>query len=434
MYALKPPAVYAHESVASDPRYKARLDRVVSALARPVPVTVYADGDLPTMVREKGLLAGRVAMGTLTDPPDPILLFNTFRFDDHRAEREAWLAGACDSAGYHLSEALLGYGPFDWWPATLECGEKTKDLICRRCWRVHFQNGCAHKCHYCSLGGLLVTMVNVEDYIVQFDRLMAQHPWQETFLLEDDADVLCLEPELGCLGPLVEHFGTLDGKYLVLHTKSGNVDWMRDLKHNGRTILCWSLSGPRQSEAFEPVAAGMRDRVDAARRAAEWGYPIRYKFKPIIPMVDWRTDAVEAIDWALARSRPDVISLCVFMWMDVDEMKHRLDPATLDPDFLYAAEVAAAEMAGSRAKPFPPDVRAEIYEHYAGEILARDPDLPVSLSTETAGLWRRMGPTLGSTPVNYVCGCGPGSAPGRRRLTRHPFNEAPGPVGEFERF
>jgi len=245
--------------------------------------------------------------------------------------------------------------------------------------------------------------------------------------------VLCLEPELGCLGPLIEYFGTLDEKYLVLHTKSGNVDWMRDLKHNSNTILCWSLSGPRQSEAFEPVAAGIDERIDAARRAAEWGYPVRYKFKPIIPMVDWRTDAVEAIDAALGRTRPDVISLCVFMWMDVGKMKQRLDPARLDPDFLRAAESADAEMADSRAKPFPPDVRAAIYEHYAREILARDPDLPVSLSTETADLWRRLGPTLGFTPVNYVCGCGPGSTPGRKRLARHPFRDAPGPVGGFER-
>ena len=84
------------------------------------------------------------------------------------------------------------------------------------------------------------------------------------------------------------------------------------------------------------------------------------------------------------------------------------------------------------AKPFPPDVRAEIYGHYVGEIRRRDADVPISLSTETLELWKAMAPALGATAVNYVCGCGPGSTPGRKRLAGDPFAVA-GPVGGFQR-
>lgn len=260
MYELRPPAVYAHRSVVADPRWKARLDRVVAALPEPVDVTLYADEELPALVKDGRLIAGRVPMGTLPEIPDPILLFNTFRFDGMRRERMKRLEETCGVGRAQLAEALLGYGPFSWIPVD------PAERICRPCWRLHFQNGCAHKCHYCDFGGLLVTMVNVEDYMEHLDRLIDLHPWQETYLLEDDADVLCLEPELGCLGPLIEHFGELQGRYLIVHTKSANVDWMLDLKHNGNTIVVWSVAGPTQAERFEPGTAPTADRVEAAGR------------------------------------------------------------------------------------------------------------------------------------------------------------------------
>ncbi|HUU60066.1 MAG TPA: hypothetical protein VMZ50_11015 [Phycisphaerae bacterium] len=431
MYELRPPAVYAHESVIADPRWEARLDRVVGALAEPVEVQVYRDEDLPAMIRG-GLLAARAPMGTLDPIPDPILLFNTFRFDGRRARREAELAGACQVWGYHTAEALAGYGPFDWFPAGLPEDPRRAQKVCRPCWRAHFQNGCAHKCHYCGLGGLLVTMVNVEDYLERFDRLIAAHPWQETYLLEDDADVLCLEPELGCLGPILEHFGTLKGRYAILHTKSANVDWMLDLRHNGNTIIVWSLAGATQAERFEPVCGSTEERIDAARKVQAAGYTVRYKFKPIIPVRDWRRDAAEAVRMIFERTRPDVISLSVFMWMNVEEMKRRLDPSLLDPDCLAAAEHAAPEIGDAITAPFPPQVRAEIYEHYIREIRKHDPQVPISLSTESPEMWKRLGPRLGAEAWNYVCGCGPNSTPGRKKLACSAFEiAAAGPVGEF---
>jgi len=83
MYRISPPAVYAHTSVMADPRYRRRLMNVVDALETRVEPVVYCDDDLPAMIAG-GLVSGRVAMGTLDEVPDPILLFNTFRFDGRR--------------------------------------------------------------------------------------------------------------------------------------------------------------------------------------------------------------------------------------------------------------------------------------------------------------------------------------------------------------
>lgn len=441
MYRLNPPAVYAHESVMADPQLRSRVERVVAALAEPRRIVAFSDADIPAMVLEQGLLAGRQAMGTLAEVRDPVLLFQTFRFDGHEAvERriQALRDAGVDTSPMTLQNLAAG-GAFHWWDSNLASDEFKDDKVCRPCWRIHMQQGCVHKCSYCTFGGLLVAMVNVEEYCVHLGRIVDRHPWQQTYLLDDDGDPPCLEPELGTLGPLVEWFATVPDRYLVVHTKTWNTAWMRDLDHRGHTIMLWSLSGRTQAGQIEHVTGSPEQRVEAARLCQEAGYPVRYKFKPIIPVRSWREDAEEVVRLVFERTRPDMISLCTFMWMDVEEMERRLPADLLDPTFLSAARGEKEAMAPTRARPFPDEVRRKIYEFYLREIRRWDADVPVSLSTENFRMWGLMGRELGASAVNYVCGCGPQSTPGARKLSCHPFEVArfdaagiPGVVGAPE--
>ena len=423
VYPLDPPAVYVHESVMADERYRARVDPVVRALEKPIEPVVFSDEQLPELV-SNGLLANRKAMGTMAEVHDPILLFHTFRFDGKFAERYAALKARGCEIGEGAARPLLGYGAFAWARYNLEGDPDRHDKVCRPCWRIHLQQGCVHRCKYCGLGGLLVSMVNVEDYCHHLGKIVERHPWQTTYLLDDDGDPPCLEPEHGVLGKLMEYFGTLDGRYLVIHTKTWNTAWMRDVAHNGNTIIVWSISGPTQSRLIEPKAGTTEERIEAARIAQEAGIQIRYKFKPIVPMKAWREDAAYTVKLLFEKTRPDVITLCVFMWHHVDDMKKKLPLDLLDPKFLKAAEESVEETKDTRTSPFPQWVREEIYEHYIAEIRKYDPDVPVSLSTENFKIWKTLGPKLGFTATNYVCGCGPQSTPGATKLACHPFNVA----------
>ena len=419
MYDLSPPAVYVHERVLAEERYRRRMQRVVQALKTPVEPQPFTNEDLPEMIRG-GLLAGRVPMGTLAEVQDPVLMFNTFQFD---GEQDTWAQWG-QSQDPQVRCGLLGYGAFRWAHYNLKDDPDRRTKICRPCWRIHLQEGCLHRCAYCGLGGLLVSMLNVEEYCEHLGRLIGRHPWQETFLLDDDADPPCLEPEQGTLGPLIEYFGTLEGRYLVIHTKTWNTEWLRGLKHNGNTILVWSLSAATQSSVLEPRTGTTAERIEAARVAQEAGYTIRYKFKPIVPVRGWREEAAAAIARVFERTQPDVISLCVMMWMGVEEMLRRVPRELLDETCVQAALDQQEAMQGAITGPFPPEVRAEIYKHYLGEIRRWASDLPVSISTESPAMWKELGPLLGATATSYVCGCGPNSVPGAKKLKCHPFRSA----------
>ncbi|HOZ48573.1 MAG TPA: radical SAM protein [Candidatus Hydrogenedentes bacterium] len=425
MYPLDPPAVYAHESVMANPTYRARVERVVAALEKTRDIVTYRDDDLPDLILHQGLMDGRKRMGRLDAVRDPILLFNTFRFDSPEAvaaRRERLVAQGvpCEQC----RDSLVGTGAFHWARYNLDGDPCRHDKVCRPCWRIHLEDGCVHRCKYCDFGGLLVSMVNIEEYCEYLGHIIERHPWQKTYLLDDDGDPPGLEPELGVASRLIEYFGTLEDRYLVVHTKTWNTRWLRSLKHNGNTIMLWSISGATQSRFLEPKAGSTEERVEAARIAQEAGCPVRFKFKPIIPVRNWREEAAEAVRLVFERTTPDVISLCVFMWMTVDDMKSMLPVKLLDPEFLAEAESSVEEVKETRTKPFPPRVRAAIYDHYLNEIRKYDADIPVSLSTETFAMWKAFQDKLGMSATNYVCGCGPQSVPGARKLDAHAFNVA----------
>jgi len=425
MYKISPPAVYAHSSVMNNPDYRRKVERVVEALAEPRDIIPYDDEDLPDIIRDNGILGRMQPMGRLAVVEDPVLVFNTFRFGKETMVQETkeQLKNTGISDGHQLN-ALAGSGAFVWVNCNKEGDVRAKERVCRPCWRIHLESGCLHRCSYCDLGGLLVCMVNIDEYIERLSKLMQAHPWQQTYLLDDDADPPGLEPELDLVGPLVEYFGTLDDRYLILHTKTWNTDWLTALKHSGNTIIVWSLSGAMQSRELEPHTGTTAERIAAAQTAQSAGYQVRYKFKPIIPVRTWRADAEEAVRMIFEQTNPDVISLCTLMWMDYDALKTQIPLELLDPDLVAAAANGQEETKNKRTGPFPEHARVEIYRHYLKTIRKYSKDIPVSLSTESWSIWQLMEKELEMTATDYVCGCGPRSTPGKSLLTKHPFTEA----------
>ena len=122
------------ESVTADPVYRARVERVAAALKEPREIVEYADADLPEMVLNRGLLAGRRPMKGMEEVSDPILLFNTFRFDGR--EEETRRRKELTAAGLkQVPHSLLGSGAFVWFDSNLETDPHRKDKVCRPCWR-----------------------------------------------------------------------------------------------------------------------------------------------------------------------------------------------------------------------------------------------------------------------------------------------------------
>jgi len=111
------------------------------------------------------------------------------------------------------------------------------DMVCRPAWRLNTMLGCPHHCVYCHFGELIPMYVNMAAYCRRLTELMAANPWQTTYLYDDASEALFPEPALGATEGMIECCRQFPDRHLVIHTKSANVDFLRDIDHQGRCTM-----------------------------------------------------------------------------------------------------------------------------------------------------------------------------------------------------
>lgn len=368
------------------------------------------DSDVPEMVQRSDWQNARSRQGTLSAHADPALVFTTLCLE----ETEELKCRPGVSAA--LVGNLLGHGGLKVVKEHFGSGRG----VCRD--RCHFDSiyGCPHGCHYCTGGKVAVIFVNLEEFLEQQVIPTAEaYPWHKVFMFNSSlTDTLCFEPEYGLSKLLVEYYATTRDQHYLLHTKSANVEFLRPLDHRGHTIVLWSLTGETTSRMIEPGTASTEERILAAQKCQEAGYTIRFKFKPIVPVHNWREEFRRTIEMVFTHTRPDNLGLRVLAWMSATDLKACIDASILCPEYLRAMEECAETMKEDMTGPFPHWVRAEIYDFMLDEIRKHDPHVPVYLCTESPDMWQAFAPRLKVNPGDYACGCGPQSAPGLRRLER----------------
>lgn len=422
MYDLKPPYVMILDEVMDDALMRARAERLLGALPADTPVETVSLDKLPHAAREREWGASRARMGMDEPPDDPALFFGVMRWDGKLEERMAQVKAAWPEASGPW-RAALGHDAFVWFDSYMNGRGMCPDHVCRPAWRIHLMSGCPHKCFYCSLGRLMTMMMNVEEYVEHLDELARANPWEKTFLYEDDAEALAPEPEYGAVEAIANWAASTPDRYLLIHTKSANVDFFADLDRAARerTIIVWSLTGHTQSTLMEAGSGTTTERIEAAGKCHDWGVCTRYKYKPIVPVRGWREEIADMTRMVFERSRPDLIALFTLAWMDYEDLVRLCDTDLLDPAYLEAAREAAPDLKDTRVRPFPHWVRKEIYEFCLDEIRRHDPDIPVLICTESVEMWQELGPRLGYRPDDYPCGCGPQATPRLKRLADNPW-------------
>ncbi|MEW6356523.1 MAG: radical SAM protein [Planctomycetota bacterium] len=428
---ISPPRIFFCNDVAENADALARAERIMAAYPN-AEVVRFDRQDLGDVMVKYGLGSVRPRMG-MKDVGDPDLFLTCARFADPDAESPEVKAigNRIENPDSRMILFLLGYCP---WQAVWLGGPKhtgkiamCADNVCRPAWRLHTMLGCPHHCVYCHFGEIVPIYLNLKEYCVHLKQLIEANPWQKVFLYDDAAEALFPEPELGAVEEFVKCCRQFPDRYLVIHTKSANVDFLESLDHQGRCIMTWSLTSAIQSRETERLSATMEERIEAARKVVSWGYPARVKFKPIVPFKGWRDHSREMIGKLLTTVKLDNISLFTIAWMGVDEFKACFPVEMLDPDFLQEAEKAKEAMEKRAVRPYPHQVRAEVYRFFVEEIRKYDRDVPITLCTEATDMWEEFAPILDRKPGNFVCGCGPMTIPGLKRLQAHPWQD-PKPV------
>ena len=421
MYSVSPPKIYVHERVMDRPECVERMGRMVAAMDYAGQPEVVTDGQLNAIAEAEGWSRmGRKRTGELERSGDPAIVFNTFRWPTPE-ERAAFAAQYPHLRSFYFA----GDGPW-----TFRDGEKTRETqlgVCTNAWEMHSAYGCLHYCDYCNIGAFLHVMLNMEEFCGRLEPHLDRERWCKLWKYDNHSDIPAFEPEYGAIRLLVDLFATRDDQYLMVYTKSDNVDFMLDFEHRGRTLVCWTLSCETVAREIEKGAPATSARIEAIHKCQRAGYPVRVRFSPIFPIRNWQTENRAMLDDLFAAARIDLVTMDMFKHIEPRRVRGMFDVSLWDDELLGYVDQYAAMEPEDRPRPiipngkqlFPHHARARVYRFFMDEVWQRSPKTRIALCGETPEMWDELGGELGMDPENYVCACGPTSVPGHPLLPDH---------------
>ena len=420
MYRLTPTKVYVLDRVQDDQRCVTRMERMLDALGRkPAGVVCITEKNLPGVVGELATL-----WPPDTVPPDHVrsfmrpLVFTTMDLSFNRPDLQPLLDRCPPGTSPDIVKKIYGHmtTAIDQHPHNLD---QRNNCVCWPTYNFGTMSGCPHGCLYCGYGRegkFIAIALNIEEYMEKVVRpVIEANPWNKVFrMILEGADLIAFEPEYGLHDLFTRTLAQYEDRWGHFHTASSNVEWMADLPHRDRLVGVWSVTCEAVARDIEPGTGRAIDRIEAARKCQEMGIPVRYKFKPVIPVRNWREEYAWIIEQALKRTKPESVGFCLYIWNTYESMAKSLDLALLDPECVEAARAARDEMKGMRTGPFPHQVRKEIYRFFIREVRRWDKDVLLYVSTETREMWDELKDELGQDPRSYICGCGSAAVAGRR--------------------
>lgn len=376
MLTITARTIYIDPKIRQSPPCRARLERMLPHI-RCADVRDLDDNILRDIQNTPRRRHGKDHFGD-----DAVLVFTTF--DESRA---GWYYHSRNEAGAHGG-------------------------VCQPALELNIVDGCMFRCAYCGFGRYILFYLDVERLVSGLDSIFSRYPDQRLYKYSNMTDLPPFEPELDAVAPLVERFSHEPDRYLMLFTKSDNVDFLRDLAHRGHTIISWSITCDTASRLVDKGAASLRQRIVAMEKMQKAGYPVRARLSPIVPVANWREEYADLFQSLFRKVRPDLITLELLGWMTVDDLLAIFDRSFLDADAVAAAEKARTELADVMWGPFTQQTHEDVYRFCIDTVQSLSPRTPVSVCHGTPATWQCLGDRMKMTPENYLCNCGPHSTPG----------------------
>ena len=417
---MTPMKVYALDGVRDDPTCLARMERMLNALGiEPGDVVWFGRENAADVVGEVQELwppetvpEGRVR--TFMRP----LVFTKIDLSFRRPDLAPLLERCPEKTPVDVLRKMFGHmvTAIDQHPHERD---QHDNCVCWPTYNFGTMTGCPHGCQYCGAGrtGKFIGIaLNLEEYMQKVaGPVVEANPWNKVFrMILSGSDHIAFEPEYGVHELFAAKLSEYEGRYGLIHTASSNVDWLVDLPNRDKLIILWSTTCEAVARDIEPGTGRAIDRIEAARKCQELGLPVRFKFKPVIPVRNWREEYAWIIEQALKQCEPESMGFCLYIWNTYDSLVKSIDPELLDAECLSAARDAVEEMKGSRNGPFPHRVRKGVYRFLIGEARRWNKDVPLYISTETRQMWDELKDELGQDPSCYVCGCSSVALPGRK--------------------
>ncbi len=172
---------------------------------------------------------------------------------------------------------------------------------------AHYQlplvTGCTGMCTYCYLNTQLGkkpyvrVYVNVDEILNKAMEYTKEREPEITFFEgAATSDPIPVEPYTGSLKKTIELFSNHAYARFRFVTKFTDVDGILDAKHNGHTTVRFSINAAEVIRKYEHKTPRLDERVEAARKIADSGYPLGFIIAPVILQAGWKEQYADVLE------------------------------------------------------------------------------------------------------------------------------------------
>lgn len=261
---------------------------------------------------------------------------------------------------------------------------------------LHIGTFCTMDCAYCILQTffhppVLQWFLNDERLFADLDEALVAHRFRRIGTGEY-TDSLIWEPMTDLNQRLIHRFSRQNDCVLELKTKTTAIGRLKNLRHNRRTILAWSLNTERVIAENERYTAALAARLRAAADAQDHGYPLAFHFDPIVIYDEAATEYADGIDRLFQHVDPaNVAWISLGSFRFLPDLKTVIQRRFSDSGLVYGEFVPGKD---AKMRYFQP-LRIDLYRRIVDRIRRHAPDIQVYFCMEDEKVWENV---LGIVP------------------------------------
>jgi spore photoproduct lyase len=276
----------------------------------------------------------------------------------------------------------------------------TSNHLCCGYYVINAVTNCPMDCSYCVLQGylnnpFLTLYTNWDDLLQEIEVFLSSDRKSLVRLGTGElSDSLALESIFPISQFLISFFSESVNGILELKTKSANVDSLLHLGHRGRTVISWSLNPPRMIEKEEMRTVPLEERMDAAIKCQEKGFPLGFHFDPLICYEGWERGYQETLLGLFKKVDPKRV-----VWISLGGFRYPPKLKPIAEGRFPKTKVFLGELFPGRDAKFRylKEIRVEMYRKMAGWLKEANPDLFIYLCMESKEVWEKV---FGWAPEN----------------------------------
>lgn len=300
--------------------------------------------------------------------------------------------GPLSAEQFDRSKRLLYVKPFDgYFFKRCPGASQKKVLACCNYYVLNLGQQCNMNCSYCYLQSYLntPTMImysNIDQALGELKAMADEHPSLPYRVGTGEViDSLSLDDITLYSRTLIEFFKNYPKWTLEFKTKSAQVDQFLDCEHSKNVVVSWSINASEVITREEHLTASLEERLQAARKCADRGFPLAFHIDPLVYFTDWKQGYQDLIDRMTAMFSPreiNVISVGALRFQP--EQRHMMRERFGMKSLVTSAEVFTSE--GGKMR-YDQKLRQEMFDFVIQGFKKKDPAYRIFMCMETPESW-----------------------------------------------